>query len=40
MPDDLIVAVSSGDTLATEDDPRPASLQIGVHLTAALGKLV
>jgi len=40
MPDDLIVAVSSGDTLATEDDPRPASLQIGVQLSAALGKLV
>jgi hypothetical protein len=39
MPDDLIVAVSSGDTLATEDDPRPASLQIGRQLAAALGKL-
>jgi len=39
MPDDLIVAVSSGDTLATEDDPRPASLQIGRQLASALGKL-
>jgi len=39
MPDDLIVAISSGDTLATEDDPRPASLQIGRQLAAALGKL-
>jgi hypothetical protein len=39
MPGDLIVAVSSGDTLATEDDPRPASLQIGRQLAAALGKL-
>jgi len=39
MPDDLIVAVSSGDTLATEDDPRPASLQIGRQLATALGKL-
>jgi hypothetical protein len=39
MPDDLIVAVSSGDTLATEDDPRPASLQIGRQLAAALSKL-
>jgi len=40
MPDDLIVAVSSGDTLAPEADPRPASLQIGVQLSAALGKLI
>jgi hypothetical protein len=40
MPDDLIVAISSGNTLATEDDPRPAALQIGRQLTAALGKLV
>jgi hypothetical protein len=40
MPTDLIVAVSSGDTLAHADDPRPASLQVGRHLTAALGKLV
>jgi len=39
MPDDLIVAISSGDTLAPEDDPRPASLQIGRQLAAALGKL-
>jgi hypothetical protein len=39
MPDDLIVAVSSGDTLASEDDPRPASLQIGRQLAAALSKL-
>lgn len=40
MPADLIVAISSGNTLATEDDPRPAALQIGRQLTAALGKLV
>jgi hypothetical protein len=40
MPENLITAVSSGDTLATADDPRPASLQVGRHLTAALGKLV
>jgi len=40
MPADLIVAVSSGNTLATEDDPRPAALQIGRQLAAALGKLV
>ena len=40
MPADLIVAISSGNTLATEDDPRPAALQIGRQLAAALGKLV
>ena len=40
MPADLIIAISSGNTLATEDDPRPAALQIGHQLAAALGKLV
>ena len=40
LPADLVVAISSGNTLATEDDPRPAVLQIGVQLSAALGKLV
>lgn len=40
MPENLITAVSSGDTLATADDPRPASLQVGKHLASALGKLV
>jgi hypothetical protein len=39
MPDGLIISVSSGDTLATADDPRPASLQIGKQLAAALGKV-
>ena len=39
MPSDLIVSVSSGDTLAHADDPRPASLQIGKQLAAALGKV-
>lgn len=39
MPEGLITAVSSGDTLAPADDPRPASLQVGKHLAAALGKL-
>jgi hypothetical protein len=33
------VAVSSGSTLAPEDDPRPAVLNIGKQLTAALSKL-
>lgn len=40
MPPDIVVAVSSGDTLAPESDPRPAVSQIGKQLTAALGKLV
>ena len=39
LPDDLVVSVSSGTTLASEDDPRPAVLQIGSQLTAALLKL-
>jgi hypothetical protein len=40
LPADHVVAVSSGNTLAPEDDPRPAALQIGAQLSAALGKLV
>ena len=36
---DLVVAVSSGSTLAPESDPRPAVLQIGKQLVAALNKL-
>jgi 3-hydroxyisobutyrate dehydrogenase-like beta-hydroxyacid dehydrogenase len=39
LPNDLVIAISSGSTLATEDDPRPAVLNIGKQLTAALGKL-
>jgi hypothetical protein len=39
LPTELIVAVSSGSTLAEESDPRPAVLQIGQQLTAALAKL-
>jgi hypothetical protein len=39
LPDDLVVSVSSGTTLAVESDPRPAVLQIGKQLTAALQKL-
>ena len=39
LPADLVVAISSGSTLAPEDDPRPAVLNIGKQLTAALGKL-
>tara|TARA_R110000868_G_scaffold103112_1_gene284039 strand:- start:10102 stop:11256 length:1155 start_codon:yes stop_codon:yes gene_type:complete len=40
LPDDLVTAVSSGSTLVSESDPRPAVLQIGQQLTAALSKLV
>ena len=40
LPRDLVVSVSTGNTLAPENDPRPAVLQIGKQLSAALGKLV
>ena len=40
MPEGLISSVSTGNTLATADDPRPAALQIGKRLASALGKLV
>ena len=36
---DLVVAVSSGSTLVPESDPRPAVLQIGRQISAALNKL-
>jgi hypothetical protein len=39
LPDELVVTISSGSTLALESDPRPAVLQIGKQLTAALSKL-
>lgn len=39
LPDELVKTVSSGNTLAKGDDPRPAVLQIGRQLTAALSKL-
>ena len=39
FPADMVVSVSSGDTLASESDPRPAVLQIGKQLSAALSKL-
>ena len=39
LPDDLVVAVSSGSTLAPESDPRPAVLNVGKHLQQALSKL-
>jgi hypothetical protein len=39
LPADLVVAVSSGSTLAPESDSRPAVLQIGQMLTKAMSKL-
>jgi hypothetical protein len=39
LPQELVVAVSSGSTLAREDDPRPAVVNIGKQLTAALSKI-
>jgi hypothetical protein len=39
FPAEMVVAISSGDTLAPDSDPRPAVLQIGKQLTAALSKL-
>jgi hypothetical protein len=40
LPEGQVVAISSGSTLASESDPRPALLQIGQQLTAALNKIV
>lgn len=39
LPKELVVSISSGSTLAPESDPRPAVLQIGKQLNAALNKL-
>jgi hypothetical protein len=39
LPEGLVKSESSGTTLASEDDPRPAVLQIGSQLSAALLKL-
>lgn len=39
LPSDMVVAVSSGSTLAVETDPRPAVVQIGRQMAAALSKL-
>ena len=40
LPDELVVAVSTGTTLAPEKDPRPPVLLLGRQLAAALGKIV
>ena len=39
LPDDLVVAVSSGNTLAAESDPRPAVMVLGEQLRAALNRV-
>jgi hypothetical protein len=39
LPADLVVAVSTGNTLAPESDPRPAVLQIGQMLSKAMAKI-
>ena len=39
LPDDLVVAISSGNTLASVDDPRPEVILLGKQLTSALSKL-
>jgi hypothetical protein len=39
LPGEMVKTVSSGSTLAVASDPRPAVLQIGKQLTAALSKL-
>jgi len=40
LPGELVVSISSGNTMASEDDPRPAVVLIGQQLTAALNKIV
>jgi len=39
LPSELVVSISSGSTLAPESDSRPAVLQIGKQLAAALSKI-
>jgi len=39
LPDDLVVTISSGNTLASVDDPRPEVMLLGKQLSAALSKL-
>jgi hypothetical protein len=40
LPEGSVVALSSGNTLVPESDPRPTVLLIGQQLTAALSKLI
>ena len=39
LPEDLVVAISSGNTLASADDPRPEVMLLGKQLSAALSKI-
>lgn len=39
LPKDLVVAISTGNTIAPESDPRPAVLQIGKNIRSAFSKL-
>jgi hypothetical protein len=39
LPADVVVAISSGNTLASADDPRSEVILLGKQLTAALSKL-
>lgn len=39
LPKDLVVAISSGNTIAPESDPRPAVLTIGTNIRSAFSKL-
>ncbi len=39
LPPELVVSISSGSTLASDSDSRPAVLQIGKQLSAALSKI-
>ena len=39
LPSELVVSISSGSTLAPDSDSRPAVLQIGKQLSAALSKI-
>ena len=39
LPDDLVVAVSSGSTLAPESDPRPSVVSIGHTLKKAMANI-
>jgi hypothetical protein len=40
LPKELVVSISSGNTMASEGDPRPAVVLIGMQLTAALSKIM
>ena len=39
LPKELVVSISSGNTMASEDDPRPAVVLIGQQLARAMEKL-